>query len=154
MSTYDSGASGLEPSKNYGLRNCVRHICSHNEQGKSIFASSPELLYSEATGAGAVARSYAVETIPAVLNDDADVKAYLSKETENNVTSHKNRALTIPGGANLVVVNFAPGGISQMHRTVSIDFSICVEGEIEMELDNGDSRKLGPGVSQLLVYLI
>jgi len=32
-----------------------------------------------------------------------------------------------------------------MHRTVSIDFSICVLGSIDMELDSGERVNLRPG---------
>ena len=32
-----------------------------------------------------------------------------------------------------------------MHRTVSIDFSICVIGHIRMELDNGKMLDMRPG---------
>ncbi len=40
-------------------------------------------------------------------------------------------------GANLLVIDLAPGAVSAMHRTVSIDFSVCVQGEIIHELDGG-----------------
>lgn len=33
-----------------------------------------------------------------------------------------------------------------MHRTVSIDYSICVIGHIRMELDGGEVVELFPGV--------
>jgi len=32
-----------------------------------------------------------------------------------------------------------------MHRTKSIDYGVVLEGEIELELDNGDRRLLKPG---------
>ena len=153
VNTYDSGSGELKSGVNYDLRNATRHICSHDTEGKSYFQQSPELLYTEASGAGAVSRMFSVEKLPAILEDDKDVKAYLSDDKQN-VSSQMNTALTIPGGANLLCVNFAPGGVSQMHRTVSVDFSICVDGEIIMELDNGDERRLHPGVSSASTFLV
>ncbi|KAF2184439.1 hypothetical protein K469DRAFT_727339 [Zopfia rhizophila CBS 207.26] len=91
--------------------------------GKSIVHSSPPQLYHGPAGAGGMARSFAVSSIPAVLKDDADVNAYLS---ESGPMSQ---------GANLVVVNIAPRGQSQMHQTVSIEFSICVLGIVKMETE-------------------
>jgi len=135
----------MTESLNQGLRECYRYIGSHNDQGQSIFVDSPKLLFNEAPGLGATGRSYCIDKIPAPLTNDQDLKSYLSKDTQGNPASHAGRNLTIPSGANLVVCNFAPGAMSQMHRTVSIDFSICIEGDIEMEMDNGDKRRLGPG---------
>ena len=50
------------------------------------------------------------------------------------------------GGANLPVVDIAPGeGLSQVHRTCSVDFSICVFGVVKVELDGGEMLTLKPG---------
>jgi quercetin dioxygenase-like cupin family protein len=82
--------------------------------------------------------------VPANLTNDADLKAY---RAEDGSTSFTKRNIVIPGGgANLVVVDIAPGGISGMHQTISIDFSICVNGRIEHELDSGEKVTLLPGV--------
>lgn len=96
------------------------------------------------------ASSVATSTVPANLANSADVTAYLS---ESGPTSHKGTDIVVPTGqgANLVVVDIAPGGQSQMHRTVSIDFSICVIGHVRMELDGGEMLDLRPGVSMLFL---
>jgi hypothetical protein len=145
-----NGTPALQANLNYGLRNCRRYICSHDADDKSFFVDSPELLYMDVQGAYASARSYAVEKIPAPLKGDQDLNSYLSEDGEKNITSHLNASITIPGGVNMVCVNFATGSNTAMHRTVSLDFAICIEGEIEMELDNGDTRILGPGVSGVM----
>lgn len=92
-----------------------------------------------------MARSFATATVPAVLGDEKDITAYLST---TGSTSHKGTDIVVSTltGANLVVVDIAPGGQSQMHRTVSIDFSICVIGHVRMELDGGEMLDLRPGV--------
>ncbi|KAK5704168.1 hypothetical protein LTR97_003181 [Elasticomyces elasticus] len=127
----------------FGLRPCKRYIATHDSEGKSVYADSPEQVY-KVRDAGAMSRSYAVGSIPADLENDADVKAYKSEEGR---TSYMREAIVVPGpGANLVVVDLKPGGVSAMHRTVSIDFSICVIGEIDHELDGGEKVRLQPGV--------
>jgi quercetin dioxygenase-like cupin family protein len=79
-----------------------------------------------------------------VLANDEDVSKYLATE---GATSHKGTDIVVPTlkGSNLVVVDIAPGGQSQMHRTLSIDYSICVIGHVRMELDNGEFLDLRPG---------
>jgi hypothetical protein len=147
MSKYTTEPTSLPPNR--------RYICTHDSSGKSIFLPSPEQLYLGSPGVGGVARSFSVGSVPAVLNNDEDVHKYLDENKDQNPVSHKATDIVIPNttdtpnGANLVVVDLAPGGESQMHRTVSIDFSICVLGSIDMELDSGEKVNLKPGVSHI-----
>ncbi|MCJ1303976.1 hypothetical protein MMC08_006787, partial [Hypocenomyce scalaris] len=144
MSSNTDGNPPLQASLTHGMRDCKRYISGHDGD-KSVFLESPELLYTDAGGAYAVARSFALERVPAPLTGDQDLENYLSKDGETKVTSYVNSSITIPDGVNIIVVNFAPGGKSAMHRTVSVDFVVCVDGEIECELDNGDKRTLRLG---------
>lgn len=43
------------------------------------------------------------------------------------------------------VIDMLPGKQSPMHRTNSIDYGIVLEGEIELELDDGAKRTVGQG---------
>ncbi|KAF2018124.1 hypothetical protein BU24DRAFT_165110 [Aaosphaeria arxii CBS 175.79] len=121
-----------------------RYICTHDKNGKSIVHSSPAQQYHGRAGVGGMARSYSTATVPAKLNSDEDVEAYLKP---TGPTSFKGTDIVSPlgTGSNLLVVDIAPGGQSQMHRTISIDYSICVIGHVRMELDNGEFIDLRPG---------
>jgi hypothetical protein len=127
-----------------------RYILGHDEAGKSIILPSPEQLYHGREGAGGLARSYAVSSVPAVLAGDTDVKAYMEPDPQKSVTSHLAKDIVVANqkGAAILVIDLAPGGESQMHQTVSIDFSICVVGNVNMELDGGEMIYLKPGVSE------
>ena len=127
-----------------------RYILGHDEAGKSIILPSPEQLYHGREGAGGLARSYAVSSVPAVLAGDADVEAYMEPDPQKSVTSHLAKDIVVANqkGAAILVIDLAPGGESQMHQTVSIDFSICVVGNVNMELDGGEMIYLKPGVSK------
>lgn len=46
------------------------------------------------------------------------------------------------GGSVLRIVDFPPGIQSPMHRTQSIDYGLVIWGEIEVELDSGETRTL------------
>lgn len=130
-----------------GLPAIKRHIATHDAAGTSVYvASPPPQQYIRLPGTGGFARSWSVGSVPAKLEGDADMKAYLA---EDGATSWTNPAIVTPNGANALVVDLEPGGVSNMHRTVSIDFSICVIGEIVHELDGGEKVLLKPGVSSL-----
>jgi len=130
---------------------CRRYICTHDSSGKSVFHSSPDQIYRGADGIGGMARSFTTGSVPAILKGDQDVEKYLDSNASENPLSHKTMDIVIPktesspNGSNLVVVDMAPGGETQMHRTVSIDYSICVLGSIDMELDGGERVNLKPG---------
>lgn len=41
-----------------------------------------------------------------------------------------------PNGTRFIVMEFDPGAEGQMHRTETIDYISCLEGEIEMDMDD------------------
>jgi quercetin dioxygenase-like cupin family protein len=41
-----------------------------------------------------------------------------------------------PNGSRFIVMEFAPGVVSEMHRTETIDYIIVLSGEIEMDMDD------------------
>ena len=41
-----------------------------------------------------------------------------------------------PGGSRFAVIEFPPGAPTRMHRTESLDYVICLSGEIDMDMDN------------------
>lgn len=53
--------------------------------------------------------------------------------------------LSVPGGTVLRYVEMGPGSVSPVHRTVSLDFGIVVEGEVELLLDSGETRLMKRG---------
>jgi quercetin dioxygenase-like cupin family protein len=41
-----------------------------------------------------------------------------------------------PGGARFIVMQFEPGLPGTMHRTETIDYITCIEGELDMDMDD------------------
>lgn len=119
-----------------------RYIVKHNAEGQSVHADSPPQRFFPYPGAGGFARSYST-ALPAKLEGDADMKAYLDEGTAN---SWDSPIIVAPGGASVLVVDLLPGGTTLMHRTVSIDYTVVVVGEVEHELDSGEVVRLKPGV--------
>ena len=81
---------------------------------------------------------YVTKGFPVDLNSDADLKSYepYLKNPPGLVTS---------GGTVLRFVDVAPGHLSPMHRTVSLDYGVVLEGEMELVLDSGETRKMKRG---------
>jgi len=50
-----------------------------------------------------------------------------------------------PSGTRFSVLDIQPGNAAYMHRTDSIDYVVCVAGEIEMDMDSGETVKLAAG---------
>ena len=49
------------------------------------------------------------------------------------------------GGTRFSVVEIQPGNAPHLHRTDSIDYVICLQGEVEMQLDDGAAVKMVAG---------
>ncbi len=49
-----------------------------------------------------------------------------------------------PNGSWFRIVDFPPGAPGFMHRTDTVDYAICMQGEIDMELDDGETVHIGP----------
>lgn len=78
-----------------------------------------------------------------ISKNDVDIRAYC--QANGRTSFKKTNIVPTEPGANLLVVDLEPDGT--MHRTISIDFSICCIGEIDHELDGGEKVRLHPGVS-------
>lgn len=135
-----------------------RYITGHDPvSGKSIYLDAPELQHFPVHGFGAAARSYATATLPPEIDNDEDLKAYISGDS---VASHTKQEIIVPptnsdkqrsqakiGGMNVVSLDIKPSAVGHMHRTVSLDISTCISGEVFHELDSGQKVRLMPGVS-------
>ncbi|KAI0418624.1 cupin domain protein [Xylaria grammica] len=82
--------------------------------------------------------AYASDQAPQVLNgSDLDTYGDHPKNVPHLVTPG--------GGANVWYIDTPLGAESPLHRTVSLDFVIVVEGELQLILDSGEMRVLKPG---------
>jgi quercetin dioxygenase-like cupin family protein len=128
-----------QSSKNQtGLPTQNRYITNHDEKGLSTFSSFPEkAVYGEINHEMEFFVAYTNSFSPD-LNNSADLANYKS------IHGGLQPSLTVPGGTVLRVCNFAPGSTTAMHRTMSLDYGIVLEGEVELVLDSGETRLLMP----------
>ena len=118
-----------------------RIITGHNDTGEAIIAADEHVAGSGlAEDAGRTDASFfglwATHEMPVDLSDEAMVR-----QREASTT-------TIVGsgsGSVLRIGILGPGTRSPMHRTESLDYGICLEGECDMELDGGETVTVRAG---------
>lgn len=123
------------------LRKVNRFITTHDDDsGKAIFskALADESSMKALPDNMAFALSYTTEGFPVDLNEDKDIKVY-------ETYLEKPPGLTVSNGTVLRHVDFPPSNTPVMHRTVSLDYGVVLEGEIICELDSGETRHLKRG---------
>jgi quercetin dioxygenase-like cupin family protein len=81
---------------------------------------------------------YTTDGFPVNMNNDKDIHSY-----ESYISNAP--AITIPGGTVLRIVDFSPGYTSPLHRTVSCDFGVVLEGQVELILDSEETQLLNRG---------
>ncbi|CEJ62754.1 hypothetical protein PMG11_11245 [Penicillium brasilianum] len=117
----------------------TRFITAHNADGIAIFSNAfPDQVARNSVPGALFTLGYATNTLPVDLSSDCDLTTY-HQYLENSP------GLTISTGSVCRVVDIGPDVTSAMHRTVSIDYGVVLEGEVELILDSGETRRLSRG---------
>lgn len=128
--------------KSNDLPDIRRYITAHSTDGESVFLSHtqiPEYIPSKPAGEdGDIALVYTTSAMPVVLDDEEDVADY-------DDFLHTPPGLTTSQGTVMRTIDLRPGKVTPMHRTVSIDYGVVLEGEVDLILDSGQSRILRRG---------
>ena len=111
-----------------------RIVTGHNVDGKAVIAADEAIegrgLAEDAGRRDATfSQLWATHEMPVDLTDAA-----LARQREDSETT----ILGTGSGTVLRIGVLEPGARSPMHRTESLDYGICLEGECDMELDGGE----------------
>ncbi|KAJ5691966.1 hypothetical protein N7462_001389 [Penicillium macrosclerotiorum] len=132
----------MPPHKKNDLPYIHRYITTHSADGEAVFVSHaqvPDYMPSQPAGEdGEIALLYATESVPTSIADEADIAMY-------DEFLHQPPGLTTGTGTVFRMVDIRPGKVTPMHRTVSLDYGVVVEGEVDLILDSGSSRLLRRG---------
>lgn len=116
-----------------GLPAVQRVVTGHDENGRAVFKPedfSPTRMIP--TGDASFLTIWSTATVPADNNDETDGR-------------DRKTGLTLEGGSVIRITDMLPGKESPMHRTNSIDYGIVLEGEIELELEDGRKKTIRQG---------
>ncbi|MCJ1341997.1 hypothetical protein MMC31_000177 [Peltigera leucophlebia] len=166
MADSDTGPITQFPADD--LRPAKRFITSHNAAGQGVFVGDDNGDHHRVMvrGKGVANIIYSTISNPVDLNNEVDI-AY-ARENEVNSLSlmhprlallwarNATRQLTrpanaekpgihVPHGSVVRLIDFAPGVESPLHRALSIDYGVVIQGEFELTLDSGESRMMYPG---------
>ncbi|CZR37932.1 uncharacterized protein FPRO_06877 [Fusarium proliferatum ET1] len=137
-------SSNSNPPK--ALPSIHRFITTHDSSGKSCYSKDldePLNFWQVSAGEGNSADfelGYVTEGLPIPLANNKDLSTF--KEAYAN---KQKSGLVKHGGSILRYCDIPPGSKSQMHRTVSLDYGILINGELECLLDSGETRTIHPG---------
>ncbi|MFZ2997660.1 cupin domain-containing protein [Sphingobium sp.] len=110
-----------------------RVVTGHDQDGRAIFVSEdfsyPRPIQSTAAD---FLLMWNTATVPADNNDETDGR-------------ERDAGQTINAGSVIRIVDMHPGSESPMHRTNSIDYGIVLDGEIELELEDGARKTIAKG---------
>ncbi|OJJ99846.1 hypothetical protein ASPACDRAFT_1888500 [Aspergillus aculeatus ATCC 16872] len=125
------------------IRPLNRYITTHSPTtGQAVFSTAlPESMPIQQINDSAGAQfslAYTTDTFPVDLTADRDIPAY------NHYLTNPP-GITISTGTVCRIVDMPPHALSPMHRTVSLDYGVVLEGEVELVLDSGETRLLKRG---------
>ncbi|KAJ5302540.1 hypothetical protein N7476_009339 [Penicillium atrosanguineum] len=121
------------------IRPLNRYITTHNNSGQAIFSSaiSEVMPVQRIPDSADFSLAYTSDHFPAQLNNDSDITEY------NNYLSSPP-GITISTGTVCRIVDIQPHATSPMHRTVSLDYGVVLEGEIELRGTNHAWKNVTP----------
>jgi quercetin dioxygenase-like cupin family protein len=142
MSTPTSVPESLPQSS--GLPPFITHVTTNDEQsGKAIIHSSTRGALQPWDASTRPTLNYLIphstSSFPVQLSSETDLAAH------DSLLASGFKNVVLPGGSNLRVLEMPPGYESVMHRTISLDYGVVTEGELELVLDSGEMRRMGRG---------
>ncbi|KAK5114237.1 hypothetical protein LTR85_010302 [Meristemomyces frigidus] len=117
-------------------------ITTHDDQGRSVFSTKipTEHPAHEIPGAN-IAILYTTHTFPPNLSTESDIDQYAHDRTHGLPPGQ----VCTENGTAASIVSFEPNTVSAMHRTLTLDVIIVIEGVVELHLDGGDVKTLKAG---------
>lgn len=120
-----------------GLRRTVRHITGHDAEGKAVFLSTDcgdhHMIMGEQQALANIL--YSTHETPVEINGDVDI----IHAKENPPPLHYTN------GTVMRMIDFAPNEISPMHRALTIDYGVVLDGVFELILESGERKILNQG---------
>ena len=118
-----------------------RYITANDDRGESFFSHAvpTELAVGQDLGGAKQRLAYTSDRPKVTLTNDHDLHEY------QQALKALPELVRSGGATNVWVIETPPGAKSPLHRTVSLDTVIQVQGQIKLTLSNGDSRLINPG---------
>lgn len=121
-----------------------RHITTNTNDGISVFASqiSSDPPSTQLPDGTKITFCYGSQRFPVALAGEQDLQSY-QHLIENPP------GIVVPNGFAFRILDLPPGYNSAAHRTISVNFNVVLQGQLELTLNSGEQRLLGPGDSAI-----
>lgn len=124
-------------------------VTTHNAEGKAIFSDqvSQELSKREIP-IGDIQLISSTHEFPVNLSEEGDIEQY--KHDRMQPMFPGTRRICPDGGTAVCIMSMKPGAGKEsgiMHRTMTLDVVVIIEGAIEIHLDSGEKRVVKAGDS-------
>ena len=124
-----------------------RVITTHNSSGQAVVSSKvAEEQHGPPLPFGGMRLIYASQSVSANLNSEAGIDQYSHIRT----AGLPGGAICPPGGTAAAVASLRLGAQNFMHRTVTLDWAVILEEEVDLILDGGATRRLCAGDSLVM----
>jgi quercetin dioxygenase-like cupin family protein len=112
-----------------------RIVTGHDDDGRSVVLSdAPTPTTAELENGAAFHEIWATGETPAPI-----------AAAESELTNRPLQVPPDPEGTIVHVIDMPPGAVAPMHRTKSIDYGVVLDGEVDLELDDGSVVTLAKG---------
>jgi quercetin dioxygenase-like cupin family protein len=113
-----------------------RIVTGHDSGGRSVVLSDAPTPTTASLDNGA-----AFHEIWATGDTPAPIDAVASAEP----TARPLQVAPDPGGTIVHVIDMPPGAVAPLHRTRTIDYGVVLDGEVDLELDDGSVVTMSTG---------
>lgn len=124
----------------------AHYITTHDANGTAIFSPKPPVSqHSMPIPIGDIRIISSSHQFPAILSNESDIDQY--QQDRISPFFPGERRICPDNGTAACIISMKPGPESAMHRTMTLDTVVVIEGEVEITLDSGDKRTLRVGDS-------
>lgn len=121
-----------------------QYITTHDATGTSIFTPKiPDASNAIAIPGGTMSIIYTSHQGNPNLSTEADIDQLAS----DRITGLANGSICPNDGFAAAIIGFQPNAESPFHRTMTLDTLVITEGVVELQLENGEARRLKAGDS-------
>ncbi|KAK4497563.1 hypothetical protein PRZ48_012014 [Zasmidium cellare] len=119
-------------------------ITAHDSNGKAVFSTIlPAEQHKIDITVGRLTTLWSTSSFPTNLSTTSDIEQY----AQNRTQLPPRGQICPPGGTSVLIMDIAPSPHRVMHRTMTLDVVIVVDGAVEILLDSGEKRVLRKGDS-------
>jgi quercetin dioxygenase-like cupin family protein len=119
------------------------YYTTHDATGKAVFANIPTERHTTQMPSGSMQILSSTHETPINLSTEKDLDQYQHDRVQPFFSG--TRVICPDKGTSTCIITLDAGADAPMHRTMTFDTIVILEGELEVHLDSGEKRLAKPG---------